>query len=283
MRQIDKSYILLVREILQNGERRPDRTGTGTIQIPYHSISLDISEDFPAMGFKKLAFKTMLTELNWFLLGRNDIEFLHHHNCHIWDGDFERYQKQMIDFFGTATNTFGVSYGSMWQQQGGFKQWAEEIKKDPFSRRHVVYNGSSENRVVNLRTALQPCHDLFEFNIHNGKLNLHFHMRSVDVGLGLPFNIASYALLLHAVARGCGHPVGNLYASLFNVHIYKDHMEPLRQRMNEFFSAYDKPDLLTRVKVDFSVSEPQGEFDFILNAKLIDYNHLGDLKLPLST
>ena len=283
MRQIDREYVLLLNKILTQGEKRPDRTGTGTIQIPYHSMELDISKDFPAMSFKKLAFKTMLTELNWFLLGRNDIEFLHHHGCHIWDGDFEKYQKRTFDYLGFAMDTFGISYGLMWEQQGGFKKWAEDIRKDPFSRRHVVYNGSSENRVRELRTALQPCHDLFEFNIHNGKLNLHFHMRSVDVGLGLPFNIGSYALLLCVMSNLTGYPVGSLYVTLFNVHIYLDHANLLRERINDFISLEADKMFREPVGIDFSISEPQHEFDFILNAKLVNYSHAGDLKLPLST
>ena len=283
MRQIDREYILLLNKILTQGEKRPDRTGTGTIQIPYHSMELDISNDFPAMSFKKLAFKTMLTELNWFLLGRNDIEFLHHHNCHIWDGDFERYARDYKNHTGYEPGSFGYSYGIMWYEQGGLYSWIRDLIMDPYSRRHVIYNGDKDNRTNKVRTALQPCHDLFEFNLHKGKLNLHFHMRSVDVGLGLPFNITSYATLLHAVARESNYPVGTMYITLFNVHIYRDHVDLLRGRINDFMSLEADKMFREPVGVDFSLSEPQHEFDFILNAKLINYSHAGDLKLPLST
>lgn len=282
MREIDSKYISLVNRILEEGDRRPDRTGTGTIQIPYHSMELDLSEDFPVLSLKKLAFKQVMTELNWFLLGRNDIEFLHHHNCHIWDGDFERYQRECKEQNVSPSNTFGFSYGRMWHHQEGFTSWVRSLIVDPYSRRHVIYNGDKDNKIQPLRTALQPCHDLFEFNLHKGKLNLHFHMRSVDVGLGLPFNIASYAALLRAVASKTSYSVGKMYISLFNVHIYLDHVNLLKDRISQFEIIPHKG-YMNPIGLDFQLVDPVGEFDFVLNAKLINYHHSGDLKLPLST
>lgn len=282
MREIDSKYISLIDEILEEGERRPDRTGTGTIQIPYHSMELDLSKDFPALSLKKLAFKQVMTELNWFLLGRNDIKFLHHHNCHIWDGDYERYAREFEDHDDFEPGTFGFSYGIMWNRQGGLHSWIRDLIRDPYSRRHVIYNGDKDNRTNKLRTALQPCHDLFEFVLHKGKLNLHFHMRSVDVGLGLPFNIASYATLLHTVAKESGYLVGTMYITLSNVHIYLNHLAPLTDRIIRFkenpHEGYENA-----VGLDFQLVDPVGEFDFMLNAKLTNYHHSGDLKLPLST
>lgn len=286
MRDIDYEYIKLINKVLNEGEMRPDRTGTGTIQIPYHSIELDISSDFPAMSFKKLQFRTMLTELNWFMLGRNDIEFLHHHRCYIWDGDYERYAKDFLKYTGApmVTQDFGKSYGWMWAQQGGYRHWAEDIRRDPYSRRHIIYNGSAENRHNPIRTALQPCHDLFEFNIHKNHINIHFHMRSVDVGLGLPFNIASYALLLHVMSGLTGYSVGKMHISLFNVHIYMNHADALKHRIDSFVADCAKDNRYNRkVEVVTQLKSPESKFGFELDAYLTDYFHAGVLTLPLST
>jgi len=276
MRQVDRIYLSLIDVILSHGEERPDRTGTGTIQIPFHSFALNIEKDFPAISFKKLHFKTMLTELNWFMLGRTDIDFLRRHKCKIWDKDLAKYNERI----GEPDNKdLGVVYGWFWGLYGGPHGMAERIRRDPFSRRHVYYNSYWDQTPDT--SALQACHDLFEFNIHNGKLNIHFHMRSVDVGLGLPFNIASYALLLSAVARLSGYPVGMVYVSLFNVHIYKDHVGALKKRATDlpWTEEYSK---ISPVEIEFDIKEPAGPFDFMVDAKLIGYQHFGELKLEQS-
>jgi thymidylate synthase len=217
-------YIDLCQRILSEGTRREDRTGTGTLSVFGHQMRFDLSAGFPLLTTKKLYTRAIFHELLWFLRGDTNINYLHENNVHIWD--------QWADVDGDL----GPIYGAQWRSWYGANgvtvdqiQWLiDEIKSNPDSRRLII----SAWNVADLPfMALPPCHCLFQFYVSNGRLSCQLYQRSGDTFLGIPFNIASYALLTHMVAHVTGLEPGEFVHTLGDAHIYLNHVEQVKLQL----------------------------------------------------
>jgi thymidylate synthase len=308
MNKLDSDYLNLLSDILSNGVDKEDRTGTGTISIFGHQFVHSMSDGFPLLTTKKMAVKTMMTELKWFLKGRTDIQYLRDNNCKIWDGDYEK--------SGRADGTLGPIYGKQWRSWGEYeagypesqidqiKNLIEQIKTNPDSRRLMVsaWNVGELDEMV-----LPPCH--YGFQVYTRLLNLderifihnknsdpitrssdyfHEHMdaygiprrvislmwnqRSCDTFLGLPFNIASYATLLLLLAHEVDMYPGALIGNLGDVHLYQNHTDQAYEQLTR--KPYPN---LPKIKLS-NVDILNGEFDY----EILNYNHHDRLVAPLS-
>lgn len=260
-----KAYLDLMRRILERGEVREDRTGTGTIGLFGEQLKVDLRDGFPLLTTKRMPFKSIAAELLWFLRGDTDVRSLQEDGCTIWDewataeqcARFGREEGDLGPIYGWQWRSFGREYGP-WAPSSshGFDQirWlVDEIKRNPFSRRLVVSAWNPEDAAI---VALPPCHTLFQCCVQKAprtedcdacvslaggchthearlpRLSLHLYMRSCDYFLGAPFNIASYALLTHMIARDCGLGVGELTVSFGDVHLYRNHLEQAREQLS---------------------------------------------------
>lgn len=227
-----KQYQELIHHILSTGYETDDRTGTGTIAVFGTKARWDLTQGFPAVTTKKLAWKACIAELLWFLSGSTNVNELRQRTHGsliegktIWD---ENYENQARDL-GYSGGELGPVYGKQWRDFGGVDQvikTIDRIKSMPSDRRQIV---SAWNPAEIDRMALPPCHMFYQFNVRNGYLDLQWYQRSVDVFLGLPFNIASYAALLHIVAKMCNLIPGDLVFSGGNTHIYSNHIEQCQE------------------------------------------------------
>ncbi|VUF56015.1 Thymidylate synthase (EC [Escherichia phage T4_ev240] len=230
-----KQYQDLIKDIFENGYETDDRTGTGTIALFGTKLRWDLSKGFPAVTTKKLAWNACISELLWFLSGStnvNDLRKRTHGSLiagkTIWDENYENQAKDL----GYHSGELGPIYGKQWRDFGGVDQIVEvvnRIKTFPNDRRQIV---SAWNPAELKQMALPPCHMFYQFNVRNGYLDLQWYQRSVDVFLGLPFNIASYAALLHIVADMCELVPGDLVFSGGNTHIYSNHIEQCKEILN---------------------------------------------------
>ena len=213
-----KQYLDLLDNVLARGIKKTDRTGTGTISIFGYQMRFDLAKGFPLLTTKKLHIKSILHELIWFMHGSTNIGYLNEHGITIWD--------EWADDGGNLGPIYGHQWRS-WPTTNGqhidqISKVIESIKKDPDSRRHIVsaWNVSELDKM-----ALPPCHILFQFYVADGKLSCQMYQRSADVFLGVPFNIASYAFLLHMVAQVTDLQPGELIHTLGDAHIYLNHVE----------------------------------------------------------
>lgn len=230
-----KQYQNLIKDILENGYETDDRTGTGTIALFGTKLRWDLSEGFPAVTTKKLAWNACISELLWFLSGSTNVNDLRQRTHGsliagktIWDENYENQAKDL----GYHSGELGPVYGKQWRDFNGVDQVVEiidRIKKLPNDRRQIV---SAWNPAELKQMALPPCHMFYQFNVRDGYLDLQWYQRSVDVFLGLPFNIASYAALLHIVAEMCELTPGDLVFSGGNTHIYSNHIEQSKEILN---------------------------------------------------
>ncbi len=222
-----QQYLELMRHILEHGERRGDRTGTGTRSIFGHQMRFDLSAGFPAVTTKKLYMKGVVHELLWFLRGETNVRALQAHNVTIWDE------------WADAQGELGPVYGAQWRSWGAHREGApgidqlaqviDALRRDPESRRHVV---SAWNVDALPMMALAPCHVMFQFYVSRGeRLCCQLYQRSGDVFLGVPFNIASYALLTHMIAQVVGLQPGEFIHTLGDAHLYENHLEQARQQL----------------------------------------------------
>jgi thymidylate synthase len=220
-----RPYLDLVRRILDQGAEKSDRTGTGTLAVFGHQLRFDLAAGFPAVTTKKLHLRSIVYELLWFLRGESNVAYLRDHGVTIWDE------------WADAGGELGPVYGVQWRRWRGadgppidqISRVVASIRTDPHSRRHLV----SAWNVADLEAmALQPCHVLFQFWVAGGRLSCHLYQRSADVFLGVPFNIASYALLTHMVAQVTGLGPGELILSFGDAHLYKNHLEQARLQLS---------------------------------------------------
>lgn len=224
MNNIDRQYKELLDHILHFGVEKKDRTGTGTKSIFGWQIRHNMKEGFPLLTTKKMAFKTMVTELLWFLRGDTNIKFLHDNDCHIWDGDYKK--------SGRTDGELGPIYGKQWRNWNGIDQiqnLINELKTNPDSRRLMVsaWNVGELDQMV-----LPPCHYGFQCYVRDDKyLSLMWNQRSVDTFLGLPFNIASYALLLKMIAKEVDMIPDELIGNLGDCHIYENQLPGCREQI----------------------------------------------------
>lgn len=222
-----RQYQQLLLNILTSGEDRPDRTGVGTRSLFGEQISFDLKEGFPLVTTKKMFWKGIVHELLWFLHPTENLNYLHEHDVHIWDQ------------WATDLGYVGPIYGNQWRKwydpdsQSGarsidqLRNVIEQIKTNPYSRRHFI---SAWNPAELDLMALEPCHLSFQFYVSTTRgLSCHMYQRSADSFLGLPFNIASYALLTHMVAQVCGLQVDRLVISFGDVHIYQNHFDQVKE------------------------------------------------------
>lgn len=213
--EVDEKYAQLVRKVLEQGVEKDDRTGVGTLSLFGERIELDISKQFPLLTTKYVPFKHVFIELQWFLRGRIDVKWLNDRGVTIWDE------------WKWRDGTIGRGYGKQWRHEANdqIAQLQQSLVADPNSRRHIV---SAWNAGEISQMALPPCHMMFQCYVANNTLSMQMVMRSVDCGLGLPFNIASYAALLHLLAKSCCLDVGKLVIVFGDTHIYKNHIDQLK-------------------------------------------------------
>jgi thymidylate synthase len=219
-----KQYHDLLELILNNGTEKGDRTGTGTLSVFGHQSRFDLSKGFPLLTTKKLHVRSIIHELLWFLKGDTNIKYLQDNKVTIWD--------EWADESGNLGPVYGKQWRS-WETTDGktidqIAQVVEQIKTNPDSRRLVVvaYNPGEVHKM-----ALPPCHAFFQFYVANGRLSLQMYQRSADVFLGVPFNIASYALLCMMVAQVCGLRPGEFIHTLGDAHLYSNHLEQARLQL----------------------------------------------------
>ena len=220
-----RQYLDLMRHILNHGEIKQDRTGTGTISVFGQQLRVDLSDGFPLLTTKKLHFKSIAHELLWFIRGESNIDYLHEHGVSIWD--------EWADEKGELGPLYGVQWRH-WQGPKGqvidqLQQVIEHIQLHPHSRRHIV---SAWNVGVLSEMALPPCHLLFQFYVAGNRLSCQVYQRSADTFLGVPFNIASYALLLMLVAQLTGYVPGELVLAFGDVHLYLNHREQVQEQLS---------------------------------------------------
>ncbi|ALD66660.1 thymidylate synthase [Spiroplasma cantharicola] len=258
-----KQYLDLVEEVLQTGERRNDRTNTGTISKFGTQSRYDLRNGFPLVTTKKLFFKAIVHEILWFISGDTNIKYLVDNKVNIWnEWPYEIYKKSK-DFQNESLEEFvqkikenkrfadlhgqlGPVYGKQWRDFNGvdqFKNLINDIKTNPFSRRHIIsaWNPAEVNQM-----ALPPCHSLFQFYVSkDGFIDLQLYQRSGDIFLGIPFNIASYSLLLELVAKECNLTARYFIHTIGDAHIYSNHIEQLKLQLTR------EPKKLPTLKINF--------------------------------
>ena len=303
MANIQEQYRLLLGTLLHNSVEKEDRTGTGTLSVFGRQLRHQMKDGFPLLTTKKMAHKTMMTELKWFLRGDTNIKYLVDNGCNIWNGDaYKRYCKSLQSHYDAGGDIatqeqfirmikddaewariwgeLGPIYGKQWRGwfmyndkmepvfRDQIKELIRELKLNPNSRRHMV---SAWNVGELDDMTLPPCHYGFQCYVVNGKLSLMWNQRSVDTFLGLPFNIASYATLLLLLCEETGYEAGELIANLGDVHLYKNHVEQAKEQITR--EQYPLP----KIKLN-NVNLLKGEWDY----ELIDYKHHPRIKAPLS-
>lgn len=262
-----KQYHELMQHILDNGVQKGDRTGTGTISVFGYQMRFDLSEGFPVVTTKKLHLRSIIHELLWFLKGETNIKYLKENGVSIWDE------------WADENGELGPVYGSQWrnwptpngQHIDQISQIIEQIKNTPNSRR-IMVSAWNVSEVPNM--ALPPCHALFQFYVADGKLSCQLYQRSADVFLGVPFNIASYALLTMMVAQVCDLEPGDFIHTLGDAHLYSNHLEQTELQLSR--EHYPLP----KMKINPNV---KNIFDFKFDdLELVDYQYHPHIKAPVA-
>ena len=300
MNTLDNQYQVLLERVLEYGTKKDDRTGTGTLSVFGGQFIHDMSEGFPLLTTKKMAIKSIMTELKWFLKGDTNIKYLVDNGCNIWNGDaYKNYEKYAMDNsygvdvfsmdefideiktndeFAKKWGELGPIYGAQWRNwNDGYdlpipidqiEELIVGLKSNPDSRRHMVsaWNVGDMNTMV-----LPPCHYGFQCYVADGKLSLMWNQRSVDTFLGLPFNIASYGTLLLLLCEETGYQPGMLIGNLGDIHIYNNHIEQVKEQLQR--SSFPLPTIeLSNVDI------LNGEFDYEVKG----YESHPSIKAPLS-
>lgn len=240
-----QQYHQLMRHILDNGIKKEDRTGTGTISVFGYQMRFDLSIGFPLITTKKVHLKSIIHELLWFLKGDSNISYLKENGVRIWD--------EWADENGNLGPVYGVQWRSWPNHDGGktdqITQVIDQIKNKPDSRRMIVsaWNVSDVNKM-----ALPPCHTFFQFYVADGKLSCQLYQRSADVFLGVPFNIASYALLTMMVAQVCNLKAGDFIHTFGDAHLYLNHIEQANLQLSRDFRSLPTMKINPEVKDIFS-------------------------------
>ena len=316
MNNFDEAYHDLCRKVLNEGENKDDRTGTGTISIFGHQMRFDLSEGFPLLTTKKVSFKLVATELLWFIKGDTNIRYLLQYKNNIWNEwafkkwiesdeytgpdmtDFgrrslvndefnEQYKEQLAIFkdkilnddefmckYGDLGNVYGKQWRD-WKDQNGqsfdqLQTLIDNIKNNPNSRRHII---SAWNPTEIDTMALPPCHTLFQFYVKDGKLSCQLYQRSADIFLGVPFNIASYSLLTHLIAKECNLEVGEFVHTFGDAHIYKNHIDAVEEQLSR--SSYNPP------KLNINTEKSLFDIDYE-DLEIQDYQSHPSIKAPIA-
>ena len=262
-----KQYLDLMRHVRENGVFKDDRTGTGTYSVFGYQMRFDLSEGFPLVTTKKTFLKGIIHELLWFLSGSTNIKYLVDHDVHIWD--------EWADEHGEL----GPVYGSQWRSWPGpdgrtidqISRVVEDLKTNPDSRRHIV---SAWNVAEVDEMALPPCHSLFQFYVADGRLSCQLYQRSADIFLGVPFNIASYALLNMMIAQVVDLEVGDFVHTLGDAHLYSNHIEQADKQLLR------EPRSLPTIRINPDVQDILG-FK-ISDFELLEYDPHPGIKAPIA-
>jgi thymidylate synthase len=262
-----KQYLDLMRHVKQHGVRREDRTGVGTTSVFGYQMRFDLSQGFPAVTTKKLHFRSIIYELLWFLQGDSNIRYLNDHGVTIWD--------EWADEGGELGPVYGYQWRSWPTPDGGsvdqIARVLNQIRSKPYSRRHIV---SAWNVADVDQMALPPCHCLFQFYVASGRLSCQLYQRSADIFLGVPFNIASYALLTMMVAQVTGYESGEFVHTLGDAHLYLNHMEQAELQLTR--EPYPLPQMRLNPEV-------RSLFDFQYeDFQLIDYQCHPRIAAPIA-
>jgi thymidylate synthase len=262
-----KQYLDLMRHIREHGVARDDRTGTGTLSVFGHQMRFDLSEGFPLVTTKKVFLKGIIHELLWFVAGSTNVKYLQDHDVHIWD-DWADDQGELGPVYGSQWRSWPTPDGSTIDQIG---RVIEQIRTNPNSRRLIV---SAWNVAEVDRMALPPCHMLFQFYVANGRLSCQLYQRSADVFLGVPFNIASYALLTMMIAQVTGLKPGEFIHTLGDAHLYLNHLEQADEQLTR------EPFPMPRMELNAGVRDI---LDFkYADFKLLDYRCHPAIKAPIA-
>jgi len=262
-----KQYLDLLQDILDNGVERGDRTGTGTLGVFGRQIRFDLSEGFPAVTTKKLHLRSIIHELLWFLDGDTNIKYLNDNRVKIWD-EWADENGELGPVYGKQWRSWATPDGRVIDQ---ISEVINSIKKNPNSRRHIV---TAWNPADLPDMALSPCHCLFQFFVAEGKLSCQLYQRSADTFLGVPFNIASYALLTMMMAQVCDLAPGEFIHTFGDTHLYLNHLEQTKLQLTREPRPLPKMWINPDVKDIFSFKYD----DF----KLLDYNPHPTIKAPIS-
>ncbi len=267
MNSADEQYLALVRRILDTGVRKTDRTGTGTLSVFGHQMRFDLAAGFPLLTTKKLHTRSIFGELLWFLRGDTNIAWLHEHGITIWDE------------WADADGDLGPVYGAQWRSWptpdgGHVDQLAtviDQLRRNPDSRRHVVvaWNPAQVDEM-----ALPPCHMMFQFYVAEGRLSCQMYQRSADVFLGVPFNVASYALLTHMVAQVTGLGVGDFVHTFGDAHLYLNHLDQARLQLTR------EPRPLPSLRLNAGV-DAIDEFE-LADIEIVGYDPHPVIKAPIA-
>ncbi len=262
-----RQYLDLLTKVMEEGTDRGDRTGTGTRAVFGHQMRFELSAGFPLLTTKKLHLKSIIYELLWFLRGETNVRWLQERGVSIWDE------------WADANGDLGPVYGSQWRSwpdgHGGtidqIAQVVESIRNNPESRRHIV---TAWNPAEIEGMALPPCHCLFQFYVADGRLSCQLYQRSADIFLGVPFNIASYALLTQMVAQVTGLKVGDFVHTLGDAHLYANHFEQAREQLTRV------PGPLPHLRLN---PERTSLFDFEFeDIEIVDYRAAPSIKAPIA-
>ena len=219
-----KAYLDLLDHVLTHGVKKADRTGTGTLSVFGYQMRFDLSQGFPLLTTKKIHTRSVFGELLWFLRGDTNVAWLHEHGISIWD-EWADPEGELGPIYGYQWRSWPTPDGRHVDQIRGV---IDAIKSNPDSRRHIV---SAWNVSDLPDMALPPCHAFFQFYVAGGKLSCQMYQRSADIFLGVPFNIASYALLTHLVAQVCGLQVGDFVHTFGDAHLYRNHIDQARLQL----------------------------------------------------
>lgn len=275
-----QQYLDLMRHVMENGCKKEDRTGTGTISVFGYQMRFDLAAGFPLVTTKKCHLRSIIYELLWFLRGETNIAYLKENKVSIWDE------------WATEEGELGPVYGRQWRSWQGLdgqvvdqiSELIEQIKNNPDSRRLVVSawnpavlpdtSVSPKQNAANGRQALPPCHTLFQFYVLDGKLSCQLYQRSGDVFLGVPFNIASYALLTMMVAQVCDLQLGDFVHTFGDAHLYLNHLEQTKEQLSR--SPYPLPTMRINPQIKDIFSFDYDDFE------LLDYQAHPHIKAPVA-
>ena len=262
-----KQYLDLMQKVLNEGQKKSDRTGTGTLSIFGHQMEFDLSDGFPLVTTKKVHLKSIVHELIWFLQGSTNISYLKENGVSIWD--------EWADEKGDLGPVYGAQWRSWPDGNNGtidqIQNLIQGIKTNPDSRRHIV---SAWNPALVDEMALPPCHSLFQFYVANEKLSCQLYQRSADIFLGVPFNIASYALLTHMVAHVCNLKAGKFVHTLGDAHLYLNHLDQAKLQLSR------DTKILPQLKLN---SEVKNIFDFKFeDIEIINYESHPSISAPIA-
>jgi thymidylate synthase len=262
-----RAYLDFLRHIREHGTPKEDRTGTGTLSVFGYQMRFDLSAGFPLVTTKKLHLRSIIYELLWFLRGDTNVKYLHEHDVSIWDE------------WADKSGELGPIYGKQWRswpthdglQIDQLSQVVEQLKSNPNSRRIIV---SAWNVGELDRMALLPCHALFQFYVAQGRLSCQLYQRSADALLGVPFNIASYALLTHMIAQQCDLAVGDFVWTGGDCHLYLNHLEQADLQLSRAPFPLPQLNLLRK---------PPSLFDYSYeDFEILDYRHHAAIKAPIA-